>query len=182
MKKSKKQFKSWWIIGLLIPFIGIILYYTNKGMDKDTKSNLLTGTVIGFGFWLLLAFSFLIKVNGPAPIEEKEYLVSEWVEDIKGNEPVVTVLGLTTCGYCQNYKPVIERLAQKEGFKLYFFEVDNLPNEDVEDLTSNYEFTEFTNSYPFTYIVKEEKLLSEKTGYKDESSVKQFLTDNGIIK
>ena len=37
--KNKKEFNNWWIIGLLIPFVGIILYYSNKNMSKQNKSN-----------------------------------------------------------------------------------------------------------------------------------------------
>ena len=115
--KNKKEFNNWWIIGLLIPFVGIILYYSNKNMSKQNKSNLLTGTIIGFGVWLFVALSFLISVNGPGQAKEKEYSVADWIVETKKSEPVVTVIGMTSCGHCQAYKPVIERLAEEEGFK-----------------------------------------------------------------
>lgn len=179
---NKNKFKSWWIIGLIVPFIGLIIYYCNKNMDKDTKSNLMTGTIIGFGLWLFIALSFLISVNGPEPVESKEYLVSEWLVDAEGEEPVVTIMGMTTCGYCQQYKPVIESLAEEYGFKLYFFETDALSSEDAYIVESTYELDEFQNQVPFTFIVQDGEVISQNTGYKDQNEVVKFLTQNGVIK
>ena len=126
---KKKEFKSWWIIGLLIPFLGLIIYFTNKGMNKNAKSNLFTSTIIGFGLWLLIGLSFLIKANEPVVVEPKEYTVAEWLVDTQESEPVVTVIGMTTCGFCQNYKPVITKLAEKYGFNLFFYELEELKDE-----------------------------------------------------
>ena len=160
---KKKEFKSWWIIGLLIPFLGLIIYFTNKGMNKNAKSNLFTSTIIGFGLWLFIGLSFLIKANEPVVVEPKEYTVAEWLVDTQESEPVVTVIGMTTCGFCQNYKPVIESLAAQYGFNLYFFESDALEYEDALALEQTYELKEYENRVPFTFIVQEEtvKLLTQ---------------------
>lgn len=180
--KNKKEFNNWWIIGLLIPFVGIILYYSNKNMSKQNKSNLLTGTIVGFGVWLFVALSFLISVNGPGPAKEKEYSVADWIVETKKSEPVVTVIGMTSCGHCQAYKPVIERLAEEEGFKLYFFETDALSQEDSEIVETEYEFETFDNLVPFTFIVKEGKVIAENTGFGGETEIVTLLKDNGVIK
>ena len=180
--KNKKEFNNWWIIGLLIPVVGIILYYSNKSMSKQNKSNLLTGTIVGFGIWLFVALSFLISVNGPGKAQKKEYSVADWIVETKKSEPVVTVIGMTSCGHCQAYKPVIERLAEEEGFKLYFFETDALSSEDSEIVETEYEFETFDNLVPFTFIVKEGEVIAENTGFGGEAEVVTFLKDNGVIK
>lgn len=179
---KNKEFKSWWIIGLLIPFLGIIVYYCNKGMSKETKSNLFTSTIIGFGLWLFIGLSFLIKVNEPPVVEPKEYTVSQWLIDTQEDEPVVTVMGLTTCGYCQSYKPVIESLAQQYGFNLYFFESDALEYEDAVALEETYELKEYENRVPFTFIVKDGKVIAESTGFENKAETIKFLTKNEVIK
>lgn len=178
MFKTKK-FHSWWIIGLLIPFVGIILYYINKGMNKESRSNLLTATIIGFCVWLFVGLSFLISVNEPAPA--KEYVVSEWLADTKNNETVVTVMGMTTCGYCQKYKPIIEKLSSSKGFNLYFFETDTLSQEDLDVLEKTYEFKEFEGYVPFTFIVKNGEVIAEKTGLQERDELIQFLKSNEVI-
>ena len=180
--KNKKEFNYWWIIGLLIPFLGIILYYSNLiKMNKDNKSNLLTSTIIGFGIWLFVALSFLISVNGPSQKEEKVYSVSEWLVETKKSEPVVTVIGMSECGHCKAYKPVIEELAEKEGFKLYFFKSDELSEEDAEIVETEYEFETFDDLVPFTFIVKDGEIIAEKTGFQGEAEVIKLLKDNGVI-
>ena len=182
MKKNNK-FKSWWIIGLLIPFIGLIVYFCNKGMDKDTKSNLFTGTIIGFGLWLFVGLSFLIKVNEPVVVEPKEYTISQWLIDTeKQEEPVVTVIGMTSCGHCQKYKPVIESLAEQYGFNLYFFEIDTFEYNDATTLETTFELTEYSNSVPFTFIVKDGEVIAQTTGFENKAETVKFLTQNGILK
>ena len=179
--KKNNEFKSWWIIGILIPFLGLIVYYCNKSMSKETKSNLFTGTIIGFGLWLFLGLSFLIKVNEPPVIEPKEYKVSDWLIDTQKEEPVVTVIGSTACGYCQQYKPILEALAEEYDFNMYFFESDILKYEDAAALEQTYELETYEGRVPFTFIVKEGKIIYEKTGFNDKEQTIELLKQNNII-
>lgn len=181
--KNKTEFKYWWILGLLIPPLGILLYCSKLiKMSNENRTNLLTGTIIGTGIWVFIALSFLISVNGTGPSQEKEYSVADWIVETKKSEPVVTVIGMTSCGHCQAYKPVIERLAEEEGFKLYFFETDALSQEDSEIVETEYEFETFENLVPFTFIVKEGKVIAENTGFGGETEIVKFLLNNGVIK
>lgn len=181
--KNKTEFKYWWILGLLIPPLGILLYCSKLiKMSNENRTNLLTGTIIGTGIWVFIALSFLISVNGTGPSQEKEYSVADWIVETKKSEPVVTVIGMTSCGHCQAYKPVIERLAEEEGFKLYFFETDALSQEDSEIVETEYEFETFENLVPFTFIVKEGKVIAENTGFGGEAEIVKFLLNNGVIK
>ena len=181
--KNKTEFKYWWILGLLIPPLGILLYCSKLiKMSNENRTNLLTGTIIGTGIWVFIALSFLISVNGTGPSQEKEYSVADWIVETKKSEPVVTVIGMTSCGHCQAYKPVIERLAEEEGFKLYFFETDALSQEDSEIVETEYEFETFENLVPFTFIVKEGKVIAENTGFGGEGEIVKFLLNNGVIK
>ena len=180
--KNNKEFNGWWIIGLLVPFIGLILYYSNKRLSNQNRKNLLTSTVVGFGIWVFVGLSFLINVNGTGPTKEREYSVGDWIVESKKEEPVVTIIGMTSCGHCQAYKPVIEKLAEQEGFKLYFFETDDLSIEDAEIVENEYEFETFENLVPFTFIVKGGEVIAENTGYESETAVKEFLRNNGVIK
>ena len=181
--KNKTEFKYWWILGLLIPPLGILLYCSKFiKMSNENRTNLLTGTIIGTGIWVFIALSFLISVNGTGPSQEKEYSVADWIVETKKSEPVVTVIGMTSCGHCQAYKPVIERLAEEEGFKLNFFETDALSQEDSEIVETKYEFETFENLVPFTFIVKEGKVIAENTGFGGETEIVKFLLNNGVIK
>ena len=84
--------------------------------------------------------------------------------------------------HCQAYKPVIERLAEEEGFKLYFFETDALSQEDSEIVETEYEFETFDDLVPFTFIVKEGEVIAENTGFGGEAEIVKFLLNNGVIK
>ena len=146
------------------------------------KNNIKTTLIIVIGLALFVGLSFLIKTNGPGPKVEKEYIVSEWLEDSKGEEPVVTVIGMSTCGHCQSYKPVIEKLAEEKGFKLYFFESDLLPQNEATMIETTYELNAYEGYVPFTYIVQNGVVIAENTGYKDKETAVDFLKQNGVIK
>lgn len=177
----KKKFESWWIIGLILPFIGYPIYYLNKKMSRDVKSNLLTGTIIGTAIWVFVGLSFMINVSNPAQKQEREYHVEDWLVDIEKSEPVVTILGLTTCSHCQQYKPTIEKLADKHDFKLYFFELDELNEEERNMVEGTFELQTYEDSVPFTYIVKDKKIVAEETGFQSRDYTYQFLKDHKVI-
>lgn len=177
----KKKFKSWWIIGLILPFIGFPIYYLSNKMDKETKSNLLTGTIIGTAIWVFVGLSFMINVSNPAQKQNIEYNVSDWLVDIEKEEAVVTILGLTTCSHCQQYKPTIEKLANKHKFKLYFFELDELTEEERNTVENTFELETYEDSVPFTYIVKNKKVIAEDTGFESRDYTYQYLKDHKVI-
>lgn len=178
----KKKFESWWIIGLVLPFIGLPIYMLSNKMSKDNKASLKTGTIIGFGIWLFAILSFLINVSNPVKPEERKYVVGDWLIDTEKEEPVVTILGLTTCGHCQSYKPVIEKLADKYGFKLYFFELDELNESDRLLVEKTYKLETYATSVPFTYIVKKGEVIAEDTGFENRNKTLDFLKQHQVIK
>ena len=102
--------------------------------------------------------------------------------DTEKEEPVVTILGLTTCGHCQSYKPVIEKLADKYGFKLYFFELDELNESDRLLVEKTYKLETYATSVPFTYIVKKGEVIAEDTGFENRNKTLDFLKQHQVIK
>jgi thiol-disulfide isomerase/thioredoxin len=111
----------------------------------------------------------------------EEYKVSEWVKDVK-DKTVVTVLASTTCPHCQAYKPTITKLARDNNFVLYFFEVDSLTTDEQNIVTSTFDLTNFEGAVPFTFIVKNGKVVSDTVGFSTEEETVKFLKTNGIIK
>jgi predicted bacteriocin transport accessory protein len=124
-------------------------------------------------------FIVLIKVNNSNDIEGKT--VAEWAEDVK-KEKVVTVIGLTTCTHCQEYKPQIISLAKRRGFNLYFFEVDTLSEEDQKTLTTTYDLADYTDRVPFTFIIDKGEYVTGRTGFSNINDMTEYLQEYNVIK
>ena len=170
-QKEKKEFPLW-IFGLILPPVGIILYIMFHKEEK--KSNkILKSTIAGL---LIYCFIFLAILN-----KESDPSVEDWKNDISQGKTVVTVLGLTTCSHCQEYKPIIKSLSKKYKFNLYFFEVDNYSIEENETLLHTLELTDYDEHVPFTFIAKNNEYVSGIVGYSNKDGIIEYLKNNGII-
>ncbi len=142
---------------------------------KKNKNPIIISIVI----LLFVTFGILVRLNNSNDIENKT--VEQWSKDIK-NDVVVTVIGLTTCGHCQEYKPEIISLAKRNGFNLYFFEVDSLSEEDAKILTETYDLSDYKERVPFTFVMDHGKYSSGITGFSNIDDITEFLKENKAIK
>ena len=178
--KKKEKIKNnsilWWLLGVVLPPIGIILFFINRKQDKMKSKELLTGSIIGF---LIYLFKILIVFT---KIPEDKRTVSDWHTDVNKGGVVVTVIGASYCSHCQEYKPVIRSLARKYKFNLYFFESDTLGKEDQNVLYNTFELPDFEGYVPYTVIIKDGKPQISTSGFADKETTINFLKENGVIK
>ena len=172
-KKSNSFKFPLWIISLLLPPIGVVLYFIKKKDKKESKS-ILTSFIIGFCIYSFI----LLGILNSTP----EKTVSEWYNDVQNNETIVTVIGLTTCSHCQELKPVITRLSKKYKFNLYFFEVDTLSTEESDILYNTLDLKDYDEHVPFIFIVKDKEYANGTVGYSTQASLETYLMDNDIYK
>ncbi len=166
----------WWILGLLCPPIGIILYFVWKKTDKAKSSNLIKGSIVGICIIGVILLFFVTN--------SKDYLkrdVNEWYEDVKSNNTVITVIGASYCGHCQEYKPYITTLADKHKLNLYFYEIDTLSEEDNNKLTTSFDLIDYQGSVPFTIIFKNGQAVATHEGYESSIMLYDFFKENGIV-
>ena len=60
--------------------------------------------------------------------------LDDFKEGFVKDEYSVTVLALTTCPHCHNFKPVIEKIAKEYDLPLYWINFDSLSNEDQDNV------------------------------------------------
>ena len=169
--------RYWWIIGLLFPVVGIILYFIWKKNKKADAKNVLVGSIFGVIIYLFVSLIFLSPSS-----DLKDYTVSDWYSDAKEKNTIVTVVGASYCSHCQEYKPIITALSKKYKFKLYFFEIDKLSKEDQSTLIYTYDLLDYKVEVPFTFILKDDKYVTSSNGFANEETIVNFLKENGIIK
>ena len=152
-------------------------------MKKFWKEN--KGFLIVVGV-LLLVILLSLFIEGNADQKENSNNGSyssdilEWLEANKGEEPVVTVIAQTTCSHCINVKPVIQKVQGEYGFKLYWFEYNEMQDADRKTLANTYDID--FNGTPHTFIVKGDKLIAEQAGEVSEEKLVSFLKKYEVIK
>lgn len=184
--KENKQC-PWWILGLVCPVIGIVLYFVWKNNKKNNAKNILTGTIIGAGLWIFIGLSIMISKNMPVKVvdpvneESTKFVSANWYNDTLENK-VVTVIGSSTCPHCQEYKPIIEDLAEEYDFKLYFVEADQISEEDSSVLHESYDLENYEGYVPYTFVIDKGKFVTDTTGFESEETTIKFLKENKVIK
>lgn len=150
---------------------------------KEFLKKYKVGIIIGVVLVLFVGLSLLMDNNQKDAAVLKDD-VDEWIEETKGDTPIVTVYASSTCHNCASLKPIIEKLQKEYGFKTYWFEV-NLLNEDHPDdydkLMNTYKIEDYKNAVPFTFVMKNGEYLGNLLGAQSESSLLEFLKENDVV-
>ncbi len=125
-----------------------------------------------------VALSFLSENKEPAQVSEN---ITTWKEIINSDEYVITVIGLTYCPACKSYHPIISDIAEEYSLPLYWFDIDEMSNDDSSQLTNTYNFSQYTGSSPYTVITSGGEVIDEVVGAMDEEETLEFLRTNGVI-
>ena len=175
MNNNKKGL--WWLIGLIFPVIGIVLYFVWKKNYKQRAKSVLVGSIISI---VLCSLGLLYYSTHPRDYFNRD--VSEWFNDISKGNTVVTVIGASYCSHCQEYKPVVKLMANKYDMNLYFYELDEMEEEDADVIKNSFELTGYSGSVPYTAIFKNGAVVDYHEGYESEAVLKDFFKTNGVIK
>lgn len=129
-----------------------------------------------------VGLSFLAEGSKPA-IEEPSADLNAWVESVESDEYVITVIGLSYCGHCKEYKPVVTEIASEYSIPFYYFDIDTVTQDEASLISSSYAFTEYEGASPYTAITKNGEVVAQYAqGYMDKETTIQFLKDCGAIK
>lgn len=174
-----------WILGLLLPPVGLVLYLMWRKTKKEYAKNAGVGALVATCIWAFLGLTLLIDTKGKEKVESTDYQIynadiNEWVEATKSDEPVITVIGLTYCQFCKKYNPVINKIAKEKRIKLYWFDADNYGEDNFSTLTSTYELS-YEGSSPYTLVTKNGEVIGEHVeGYMEENETNSFLSELGL--
>ena len=155
------------IIGIVVLIMGlVILFVYNKNVNIEENNT----TIIDDGN------------NTYVPPEPVHFDVEGWRDVVNGSDKVVTIIGLTTCPHCQSYKPVVTKLSQEYGFKLYFFERDTMYTEEFNKVFEKLKIEGDFNFYPTTFITESGNVIISQPGYPGELQIADFYRQMGLIK
>lgn len=131
---------------------------------------------------LFILIAFLLEKNGKATLGDGlRENVSQWLEDTKSEDYVLTVIASTECGWCKEYKPEMNKIKKDyPDLKIYWFEVDKLTESEVKTVLTTYK-SEFEGGTPHTFLTYKGKVKDIIRGYKEKDKVKEILKKNNVI-
>ena len=89
------------------------------------------------------------------------------------DNPFVVVITQSTCGYCEQFLPVINEYAGEKNVPVYFLEIDTMDNGYSNKVFSSLSYFEENTDWgtPLTLAIKDKEVITEISGYTNDTSV-----------
>ena len=118
------------------------------------------------------------KILGKSYLKEIKY--NDVVEKLENKEDFILVVSKTTCSYCNEYKPKLERIAKEYKIEMYYIQTDLIEEKNKE----NFENLFHVSGTPETIFIRdgeERTAASRIKGNLSISTIKMKLKANGWI-
>ena len=79
---------------------------------------------------------------------------NEFKEKIDNNDSFVLCVSRTTCSHCNDYKPKLKEVSKKYNIKIYYTEINEFSNSELDYFKDNFGFDGGT---PITMFIKDGK-------------------------
>ena len=117
-------------------------------------------------------------------ILSKSYLVEikydKMEEKIENKESFVVLFSQTTCSHCMDFKPKLEKVANKYKINIYYLETDLLDEDTYAELKKQFSFS----GTPTTVFKTDEEEKSAATRINGDASQEKIISklkSNGFI-
>ncbi len=132
------------------------------------------------GIFIVLIFTFLITACGNKSEYLQEISYKEFVNKQKNNESFILEAYRTGCHWCEEYKPILEKITKENKLKVYVLNLANINDEEDKELTKNFGSLG-TPTILFFEKGKEVSKLKRSLGYKNESATISSLKNAGYL-
>lgn len=186
---------------IMVAFIAIapiivIALNLKKVKDKEILKSILLG-ISTFNVILLV----LLICLWITPIKNNEFYISEevstkvtledagfneltidkYLELLKSSEKSIILVARPTCGYCEQFSPILKEAADDMGLTINYVNTDEFTNEDWDTFGNSLEYlAEEDWGTPLTLIVQDGKLVDANNGYVELDGIKSFFKENGL--
>ena len=100
------------------------------------------------------------------------------LERLENNEQdFILLFTRASCSHCVQFKPKLDKFADKYNLRVYYIEMEDISDEDWKDLEKKYNI----EATPTTIIFKKSKAKDSLVGNVEESELYDFLDKNGLI-
>ncbi len=146
---------------------------------KKEKKNLLIGILVSIIFTGLIVFYFA-GTNTSKKFVKLNY--KEFKEKVDNGDSFVLCVSRTTCSHCNDYKPKLLEVSNKYDVMIYYIEIDEFSNSEVDYFKDSFGFD---GSTPITMFIKDGKEGTTGSRIEGDVSMERIvskLKTNGFIK
>ena len=123
---------------------------------------------------------FPLELKGEVGLHEITY--SEYEDMVEAGDPFVVVIERTTCGYCQQYMPIMEEVAKEQKIAVTYINTDNLTEEEFDELsTTNKYLKKHEWGTPTTLFMLGDRIVDSIGGYVGKESIEAFFKDRVVV-
>ena len=141
---------------------------------------IIVGIVSSKGTEALEEIEFPLTLSGEVGLHEITY--SEYEEKVKNGEAFVVVIERTTCGYCQQYMPLMEEVANEQKIAVTYINTDNITEEEFEKLSTTNKYLKKNQwGTPTTLFMLGDRIVDSIGGYVDKESIEAFFKDRVVV-
>lgn len=146
---------------------------------KNNKKKLVMGILGGIIVIGLIVFYFLGS-NSSDNFIKLNY--NEFKEKVDNKDSFVLCVSRTTCSHCNDYKPKLKEVSKKYNIKIYYTEINEFSNSELDYFKDNFGFDGGT---PITMFIKDGKEGTTGSRIEGDVSMEKIvskLKTNGFIK
>jgi len=121
-----------------------------------------------------------IALEGKAGFTEIAY--SEYEEKLNTEAPFLVVIVQDGCGHCDNYKPIVKKVADKYKLPISYINLSHLTQDEYVALgNSNSYLKKEKWGTPTTLFMYGDYVVESIGGYVDEAEFTEFVKDNFVV-
>lgn len=121
-----------------------------------------------------------LTLAGEAGLQQITY--ADYVSKVENEDAFIVVIERAGCGYCVQYMPIVEEVANEKKIPIYYIDTDTLSTEDMNELSSTNNYLK-KNSWgtPTTLFMLGERIIDSIGGYVDKDTVLSFIDGRVVI-
>ncbi|MFA7688795.1 MAG: thioredoxin family protein [Bacilli bacterium] len=164
-KEENKRILGIIIITIIVVIIGVISSLGNKP-NNDGNNNVEN------------------KEEDEELILFKNIDLDQFVDIFNGDKLSIIYIASPSCGYCQQFQPILEKIAKKYDLLINYLNISDLDTaEKQQEYVSVHGYlSAYGFSTPTILIVKQGAIYDINPGYVEEETLKEFFIRNSFIK
>lgn len=121
-----------------------------------------------------------LTLAGDAGLHQMTY--NDYETMVDNGDAFIVVIERAGCGYCIQYMPIVEEVANEKGIPMYYIDTDTLSTEEMNNLNNNNSFLK-RNSWgtPTTLFMLGDRVIDTISGYADKETVLSFIGDRVVV-
>ncbi len=110
-----------------------------------------------------------------------EVSLDEYLELVKGSDKSIILVARPTCGYCEQFAPVLKEAMEDMNLTINYIDTDKLSEDDWDTFSNSLTYLKEEEwGTPTVLIVQNGESLDVSSGATDLDTIKEFFTKNGF--